>query len=142
MRPQTELIYSLPYIRLFNKNFSYEDLRLLRKKFEKFEQLYSKYIDRIIKLIEEHSEPWKKEFIPTYLTEKTQPISDPLTLRYEENEKYLLAVLIHELIHNNISKKFKDRNELHRFIQELTREVYSRLDLDLTKEIHELGKRV
>jgi len=142
MIPKTELVYSFPYNRLFNNNFTYLDLEKLKKKFSKFEKLYLKYIKQILILIEKFNEPWKRKYIPIYLTEKTRPISNPLTLRYEKNEKYLLVVLIHELIHNNLTKKFTNRGELHEFISEITKKVCSELDLNLNKELKELDKRI
>ena len=142
MVPKTELIYSFPYNRLFNKSFNYNNLKELKNKYSKFEQLYSKYIKKILSLIEEYNEPWKKQFIAIYLTENTVPISEPLTLRYEPNEKYLLVVLIHELIHNNITKKFKDSKELHKFIDKIIIDICSQLDINLISEIEELKRRI
>ncbi|MEM3405959.1 MAG: hypothetical protein QW117_03250 [Candidatus Pacearchaeota archaeon] len=142
MIPKTELIYSYPYNALFNKEFNHIKLEELKIKFSKFEDLYNKYIKKILIFIEKFNEPWRKKYIPIYLTEKTKPISSPLTLRYEENEKYILVVLIHELIHNNISKKFIDRNALHTHISNITKRVCSELDLDLSKEVKELENRI
>lgn len=142
MIPKTELVYSYPYNALFNKEFTYTKLKKLKIKFLKFENLYNKYIEKILILIEKFNEPWKKEYISIYLTEKTKPISSPLTLRYEQNEKYVLVVLIHELIHNNISKKFSNRKALHMHISDITKKVCSELDLDLSNEIKELDNRI
>ena len=140
--PKTELVYSFPYNLLFNDNFTYADLEKLKKKFSNFEKIYSKNIKQILILIEKFNEPWKREYIPIYLTERTRPISNPLTLRYEKNEKYLLVVLIHELIHNNLTRKFMNREELHKYISEITKKVCSELDLELDEEVEELDKRI
>jgi len=142
MIPKTELVYSFPYNHLFNNNFTYLDLEKLNKMFSNFEKLYLKYIKQILILIERSNETWKRKYIPIYLTEKTRPISNPLTLRYEKNEKCLLIVLIHELIHNNLTRKFMNREELHKYISEITKKVCSELDLELDEEVGELDKRI
>ncbi|HOW36892.1 MAG TPA: hypothetical protein PLK34_01440 [Candidatus Pacearchaeota archaeon] len=141
MIPKLFLDYSYPYNRLFNKilgkSFSDEDLIELKEKYAKFEKLYYKYAEKILELIEKYNEPWQKKVIRIYPAGEMLPfsVSSPLTLKYDENERYLLVVLIHELIHNNFfEKKFPNRKELHQYIAKIMEKVCSELDLDLEEE--------
>lgn len=143
MIPKTELVYSWIYNHHFNKDFTPESLKELKLKFQKFEELYYQNIEKILKLIEKYNSPWRKEFIPIYLVEKTlsTSFSDPLTLKYYPSEKELLAVLIHELIHNNLTKRYPNRKELHEYIAKVMEKVCSELEIDLEKERKDLEKR-
>ena len=103
MIPKTEIRCSLIYNRLFDKKFSNRDYHRLLKDSEKFERLHNKHIKKILQLIEKyHSKKWKRKFIPIYIVKKAPySFSDPLTIKYYPNEKMMLVLLIHELLHNN-----------------------------------------
>ena len=145
MKPQTEIRYSWIYNRHFNPNFSKKDLFKLKKDYIKFKKLYKKYINTIIKLIEKHhSKRWKHKFIPIYIVKNaSHSFSDPLTLRYRKDEKYLLVVLAHELLHNNIvKKKFKNPKELHIYMEPLLNKVIFDMPIDLKDELNLFNKRI
>lgn len=103
MIPKTEIRYSRVYNKQFGKNFSKNGLNRLKKKCEKFQDLYNRYIKTILKLIEKyHNKKWKHSFIPIYVVKNAKrSFFDPLTLKYKENEKMMLVILAHELLHNN-----------------------------------------
>lgn len=140
MLPKTELRISIIYRRRYDSKFSKNYLREVRGKFTNFIFLYKNHISKILEFIEKENEFWKIEYIPVYLTLNIKPFSDPLTLRYNKNPKYILVVLIHELIHNNLTKNFYDKGEMHKFIQNILRKVCEKLGEDFNKEIQELGK--
>lgn len=141
MIPKTFLDYSWIYNqflgKLSGKEFNEKDLAKLKKKFAKFEKLYYEKIEKILELIEKHNEPWQKKAIRIYPVNEDIPysFSNPLTLKYNKSEKYLLAVLIHELIHNNFSKKrFPNRKETHKHIAKVMEKICLELGLNLEKE--------
>ena len=68
MIPKTEIRYSIVYNKMFDKNFSLKDLIKLRKYCKKFEELFNKNIDKILKLTEKnHKKEWQYHFIPIYI---------------------------------------------------------------------------
>ena len=142
MIPETELKISFIYGKRYDSKFHKDYIKDIKGKFANFIKLYKENISQILKLIEKNNEPWKLKYIPIYLTLDIKPFSDPLTIRYEKNEKYLLVVLIHELIHNNITKRFEDRDELHKFIQDILLKVCKEINLNLNKEIEELDRKL
>ena len=146
MIPKTEIRCSLIYNRLFNKKFSKKDYFKLIKDSEKFEKLYNKHIKKILQLIEKyHSKKWKRDFIPIYIVkEAPYSFSDPLTLIYKKDEKYMLVVLAHELLHNNSfgKKKIKDRKNLHIYMEPINNKVVESLNIDLKKELYLFNERI
>lgn len=60
---------------------------------------------------------------------KVKSFSDPLTLNYKEDQKLLLLILIHELIHNNLTRKYKDTTELHKEIDRIYQKAVGALKL-------------
>ena len=126
--PKTELVYSYPYNKLFDPSFTYKRLIALKQKCRTFEQLYKKHIKAILKLIAKYSERWRQPYIPIYIVEKARKsFSHPLTLRYNKDARKMLLILIHELIHNNISKKFNSSKELHAYIEPIFEKVLQEL---------------
>jgi len=145
MKTKTELRYSIVYNKMFNEKFSREDLIKLKQDSEKFEKLYNKYIDQILELIEKyHKKEWNYEVIPIYIV-KDAPncFSDPLTLKYYKNEKMMLVLLAHELLHNNFTGKwkFKSSEELHKYMEPILNKIILDLDLDLKKELEIINKK-
>lgn len=143
MIPKTELRYSRIYNSMYNPRFSEKDLDKLIKDNKKFERLYKKYIKRILKLIERHrSKRWKYSFIPIYIVrERVISFSDPLTLRYDKNEKFMLVTLAHELLHNNLdNQKFKDSKEMHIYMEPILNKIIRDLQINLEKELKEFNK--
>jgi len=141
---KTEIRYSWIYNKRFNKDFTKQDWLNLQKKCKKFEILYKKHIKQILKLIEKyHSKSWKYDFIPIYVVEgRLISFSDPLTLKYRENEKTMLLVLAHELLHNNIIKKFKGPRELHMYMEPILNKIIRDLPLDLEENLKKLNERI
>jgi len=145
--PKTELRYSWIYNKQFNPDFNIKDQKKLKRDCKKFENLYNKYLLRILNLIEKyHSKEWKYTFIPIYIISNKNPInfSDPLTIRYKKNEKYMLIVLIHELLHNNSfgQRKFEDSRQLHIYMEPiLNKIVKGLLPFDLSEELELFNQR-
>lgn len=145
MKPKTELRYSRVYNKLFNEKFSRDNFIKLKQDCEKFEMLYNKYIHQILRLIEKHhKKEWSHQFIPIYIV-KDSPncFSDPLTLKYYENEKMMLVLLAHELLHNNFAGKWKFENpeELHKYMEPILNKVILELDINLKKELEIMNKK-
>ncbi len=139
MIPKTELRYSGIYNLLFDKSFSRKSFLKLKKDCAEFKELYRKYISKILKLIEKHhSKNWKYKFIPIYIVKNLRhSFSDPLTLRYRKNAKRLLVVLAHELLHNNMGKKkFKNRRELHLYMEPILNKIISEIPINLRRELN------
>jgi len=142
MIPKTEIRYSWVYNKQLNRDFTKQDFFDLREKCKKFEKLYNKYIKQILSLIEKHhSKEWTYDFIPIYIVERKSSFSDPLTLRYFPNEKRMLLVLAHELLHNNITKKFSNPKKLHIYMEPVLNKIVEDLTIDLKDELKELNER-
>ena len=142
MIPKTEIRYSYIYNRVFDSKFLREDVFKLRKNCEGFEMLYSRHIEDILKSIENHHlKEWSYGIIPIYIVRKAEfNFSDPLTLKYIYNEKRMLVVLAHELLHNNMARgKFRDSKELHAYMEAILDKVILDLDIDLRKELKEFN---
>lgn len=146
MIPKTVLRYSIIYNKLFDNSFTNKKFEKLKKDFRKFEKLYNKYILGILKLIEKHhSKKWRFKFIPIYLVNNKFPMSfsNPLTIKYRKSEKYLLIVLAHELLHNNlIGLRFKNPKECHVFMEPILNKIISELPINLSKELNLFNKRI
>jgi len=145
MIPRTVIRYSGIYNRIFNPKFSKKDFLKLKKDCKEFAKLYKKNIQKILKLIEKHHlKKWKYKFISIYIVKDSpSSFSDPLTLKFRKDPKYLLVVLAHELLHNNMGKKkFKDRKELHIYMEPILNKVISDIDIDLSKEIELFNKKI
>jgi len=141
--PKTEIRYSRIYNQILNPKFKRQDMFKLKKKFSKFEKLYKKYIKKILMLIEKHNNKWKKEHIPIYLVDKAKhSFSNPLTIRYNKNEKFLLVVLAHELLHNNLRGKWKSKAELHKHMEPILNKVIKELSINLEKELIKFNKSI
>ncbi len=140
MIPKTQLRYSRIYNHLFDEKFSKKDFVKLKKDSLKFAKLYEKNISEMLRLIEEHhSKQWKYKFIPIYLVSNASAsFSDPLTItfKYNRNEKYLLIVLAHELLHNNMGKKkFKNPKELHIYMEPILNKIILGISIDLKEDL-------
>ena len=143
MIPKTEVRYSRIYNQILNPKFKRRDMFKLKKKFFKFEQLYKKHIKRILKLIEKNNNKWKKEYIFIYLVDKAKSsFSNPLTIKYNKNEKFLLVVLAHELLHNNLKGKWKNVRELHEYMEPILNKVVFELPIDLNKELNKFNNSI
>jgi hypothetical protein len=141
MIPKTEIRYSRIYNKIlgggiYNKN-------------AKFENIYKKNISNILKLIEKHHiKKWKYKLIPIYLVnsvnkKKMGGFSDPLTLKSRKDEKYMLVVLVHELLHNNMgNKKFSDPKSLHIYMEPIVDKVVEKLNLKLDKKLALFNERI
>lgn len=115
----------------------------LKKKFSKFELLYKKYINKILNLIEKHNDKWLRQYIPIYLVDRaTNSFSDPLTIRYRRNEKYLLVVLAHELLHNNLRGKWKSSKKLHEYMEPILNKIISELPIKLEGELQNFNNSI
>lgn len=138
MVPKTEIKFSFIYNKNLNQNIILKEFLELKKKSYPFKELVAKYIDEILRLIAFYNEPWKKEYIPIYIIfGKVKSFSDPLTLKYQEDNKLLLFILIHELIHNNLTKKYKDTKSLHKEIDK----IYQKVICDLKLQDFEEAKK-
>ncbi len=147
MIPRTLIRYSTVYNRVFDANFSKKDFLKLKKDCLKFEKLYKKHINEILELIEKYaSKKWKYKFIPIYIVKTSScSFSDPLTLRFRKDEKYLLISLAHELLHNNIrilKGKYKDRKDLHLYMESILDKVILGLDKNLEPQLKKYNKQV
>ena len=138
--PKTEIRYSYIYNKQFDSNFSYKDKNKLQRKCRKFGILYKKYIKQILKEIEKSQGKWKRKYIPIYIVEKSKTsFSDPLTLKYQKNPKLMLVIMTHELLHNNLSKKFKSTKELHKYMEPILNKIIKNLKINLNKELNEFN---
>jgi len=139
MTPKTEIRYSWIYNKIFNKDFTRQDFIKLKDDCKKFEEVYNKYITKILELIEEnHKKEWMYKFIPIYiLRDAPKSFSDPLTVKYAENENMMLVILTHELLHNNFVGKwdFKNSEDLHKYMEPILNKIISKLPLDLSEEL-------
>ena len=146
MKLKTELRYSRIYNRLFDKDFSWEKIINLRKDCEKFEKLYNENIENLLRLIEKnHLKYWKYDKIPIYIVNEKFPFSfsDPLTLKYHKNPRQMFVVLSHELLHNNLGKKkFKNKKELHIYMEPILNSIIKEMPINLNKELDILNKKI
>lgn len=144
---KTEIRYSWIYDVLLNNHdfgFSLEEYKELQEKCKPFEELYRKYIKKIIKLIEKETKrkDWAYNFIPIYIVmvrpenedNKWKGFADPLTLKYfnDRTPERMLKTLVHELIHMNLDnieqiKIGADKNE--EIVSALTDKVWGKLKL-------------
>ncbi len=132
MIPKTEIRYSWIYNKNFDKDFTKKDLINLKKKSKEFEQIYKKNIKILLREIKKQTGEWKREDIPIYIVEKAHySFSDPLTLKYKENEKLMFIILAHELLHNNLKKKFKNPKELHIYMEPILNKIIIKIDKSL-----------
>ncbi len=130
MNPKIEIRYSLIYNRTFNPEISLKEFKKLKKDSQFLVKIFLKYKEAILESIARNNEEWKREYIPIYIVKaKIKSFSDPLTLKYRENHKLMFLILIHELIHNNITKKFKDSKSVHFFLDKIFNKVIKDLKL-------------
>ena len=135
MLPKTEIRYSWIYNKQFNPEFTFKDNYNLKGDSQKFEKLFKKYKAKILKAIEKETKPWERRYIPIYIVKRPKgSFSDPLTLRYKEDAKFMLITLIHELLHNNLPKKFKTKKERHLYMSILMPKILKHIPLDLVEE--------
>ena len=59
-----------------------------------------------------------------------------------ENEKTMLLVLAHELLHHNIIKKFKGPRELHMYMEPILNKIIKDLPLDLKENLKKLNEKI
>jgi len=146
MLPKTEIRYSWVYNKQFYQEFTFEDLKQLKEDSKEFEKLFKKYRAKILKAIEKETRQWEKKYIPIYIIKAHRiSFSDPLTINYRENTKFMLIMLIHELLHNNIPKmsksgSFKTVKEVHLYMSTLIPKILNNIPLDLTEENKILDK--
>ncbi len=130
MIPKTEIRFSFIYAKKFNPDFTLQDFSELKENCKDFLKAYEENIKKILELISTNNTPWIREYIPIYIVSgKIKSFSDPLTLNYKENHKLLLLIMIHELIHNNLIKKYKNTIELHKEIDKIYQKVLNDLKL-------------
>jgi hypothetical protein len=141
-----EIRYPYIYEQLINNRQSMWNLKeynYFKKQGKKFEKTCKKYINKIIKLIEKYTKnkKWQYSFIPIYLiSEKNykegtwKAFSDPLTIRLFKNKtpEELLKILVHELIHVNLSEEVQlsrtyKTNE--KIVKEITNKVWEELGI-------------
>ena len=145
MKPKTEIRYSIIYNRMFNEKFSREDMKKLKEDCKKFEELYNKNISKILELIEKHhKKEWTYSIIPIYIVRDIpNSFSDPLTLKYFDNEKLMLILLAHELLHNNFAGKmnFKNPEELHQYMEPILDKIINELSLNAGEELKRFNEK-
>ena len=135
MLPKTEIRYSWIYNKQFNPDYSFEDNFRLKEDSHKFEKLFKKYRAKILKAIEKETKSWERKYIPIYIVRRQKgSFSDPLTLCFKGNTKFMLITLIHELLHNNLPKKFKTKKERHLYMSILMPKILEHIPLDLKEE--------
>jgi|GEM_PF-1377708 len=84
---------------------------------------------------------WQKSVVDIYLVDWCGPsFSHPLTLKVREDGKLMLAILIHELLHDFYLKQEKNKSmmEIEDEINNKVEEVAGELGLDLTKQMKAL----
>ncbi len=128
---KTIIRYSWIYNKQFNPRYTQENLKELKEKCWSFEKIYREKIEKVLKLIEKETGKWKRKFIPIYIVQNHKSFSDPLTLKYRDDEKLMFVVLVHELLHNNVKKKWKNSKELHDYMRPILRKIITELDEDL-----------
>lgn len=138
MIPKINFRFSFIYNKIFEADFSLQDFKRLKEKSRPFINLVEEHLRNILVLIEKYNNSWMKEYIPVYIISGgTKSFSDPLTLRYREDHKLLLLIFIHELIHNNLSKKYKNSIEIHKVIDKIHENVVDELKLRDFEEARE-----
>lgn len=145
MIPKTELRYSRNYISKWISGFSYNDLEKLKNSCRRFENIYDNNIKEILKLIKKYSgDEWDRKYIPIYIVRRRNSFSDPLTLRYKKNPKFMLVILIHELLHCNLKNQrdFKNGKDLHSFMEGIVKKVIKKLNINLNEEESEMNDMV
>lgn len=139
------LRYSYIYNKVFNEKFTHDDLIKLKEDSKRFKILFEKKIDKIIELIEKHhSKEWKYHFIPVYIVmDAPYCFSDPLTIKFYKDEKMMLIILAHELLHNNFVGKpgFNNSEELHKYMEPILAKVVRGLKLNANKELKRFHKK-
>lgn len=146
MKIKTEIRYSFVYNLILNKDkWSKEEHERFKREFLDFEELYNQNIDKIILAIEKNTknEKWQNTFIPIYLISNKSDMecySDPLTIKTiskdgtKKNKYDLLIILIHELIHNNLSDEMqlsRDFNKNESYVNVITKKVCNELNIDI-----------
>ncbi len=135
---KTQLKYSWIYNNQFDKEFSYKDLAILMTKTRQFITLFDKNINKILELIPKFTGyKWpENDLIKFYIVnEKGHSFSDPLTLKYYENNKLMFVILIHELAHYNINYFIKDSSEREQVMDLIAYYVCKELKIDIKKEL-------
>ena len=139
MKPKTEIRFSWIYNKKFNKEITVPEFIKLKTDCRDFIELYNQYIDKILNLIGKNNASWKREYLPIYVVDaEIKSFSDPLTIRYRNNPKLMLLILIHELIHNNLTKKYKKPSIAHQIINNVYDRVIDELELKGFEKAREL----
>lgn len=130
MVPETEIRFSWVYNKKLNPEINPSEFVELKEKCGGFIDLYEKYIVRILKSIEKNNEIWRRKFIPIYVVfAKTKSFSDPLTIKYRKDHKLMMLILIHELVHNNLVKKYENPSMAHAEVDRVFEAVLVDLEL-------------
>jgi len=126
-----KLKYSWIYCREFKKKV---DLDRLKDNTGEFRELFEKYKNKIIKLIEKHSKKKLNKNLNVYIVERDKGSSfhAPLTLKFHKNNKLMFVIFIHELVHHVVDESFGGRREYN--VNKIVRKVIKELDIDLEKE--------
>lgn len=103
MIPKTSIEYSWIYNKQFNKKFTSKNLEELERKTRSFRALCNKHLLSILNRLEHYSGyEWKRSFIPIYIIKREtgSSLADPVTVKFHQNNRLMLVILIHELAHN------------------------------------------
>lgn len=114
MLPRIDVVYSLDYNRLFNKNFNKKSLKKLKDDCKEFERLYKGNINKILRLIPKYSGySWKDKRIPIFVSEISPSFacSPMISLCYKRDNRIMIMRLVHELVHVNLSFFFPEKND-------------------------------
>jgi hypothetical protein len=132
-----EFITSEMYNNQLNKHnpvdISYDFTRRIAESFIEKNKIKIEQIIQFIPQITGHK--WREDKIKVYIVNWKGPsFSNPLTLKLCKDKKLMLAVLAHELLHNNLPKHVGSQ-EIEDEINNYVEMVFDKLQIDITEQI-------
>ena len=128
---------------MFNESLTPSEFIESKNEIQEFSNLYNKYTKKILQTIEDNNNPWQREFISIYIVfGKIRSFSDPLTIKYRKDPKLMILILIHELIHNNIRKRYKNPSLAHKKINMIFEKVLTDMNFDGFEDAKEKYKHL